>query len=321
MNRPAPLGQLLVQCGVLSESTLAELLELQKTAQRRLGDLLAERNLVPPRQLAQILSYQLSCPWISLANVEIPRALVELLPRELAIMHTVVPVHLRENDGRRFLYVATHDPTDEAALAECARAAKIPVKPMVAITYETRQALARYYGAPLPSLTTAPIQIPAVPVSTVTTTRAADPPPPAPVLRPSARPTAPPPMSEPQPVRAAPPVALVLNVPGRFRAQCEIAAARQGMEIVDGSLLNAAEIAKWCRPAAIVVTDDIYAFDRSGLNRLAIESDSLLVVWSDDVEAHQLEPLLSGAIKRARQSHSAPTQRIHRSSVPAGPLA
>jgi Type II secretion system (T2SS), protein E, N-terminal domain len=341
MNRPAPLGQLLVQCGVLSESTLAELLEVQKTAQRRLGDLLAERKLVPPRQLAQILSYQLSCPWISLANVDIPRALVELLPREVAIAHTVVPVHLRETDGRRSLYVATHDPTDEAALAECARAAKTPVKPMVAITYEIRQALARYYGAPLPSLTTAPLPIHPASAPTVKSPRVVDappppppPPPPASHLRPSVRPTLPPPVSEPpmtratSPVseppmtRATPPVALVLNVPDRFRAQCELAAARQGMDIVDGSLLNAAEIAKWCRPAAIVVTDDIYAFDRSGLNRLAIESDSLLVVWSDDVEAHQLEPLLSGAIKRARQPLAAPPQsRNARSSTPAGPLA
>ena len=159
MNRPVPLGQLLVRAGVLTESTLAEVLELQKTARRRLGDLLAERDLVPPRQLAQIISYQLSCPWLSLNNVELPRALIELVPREVAIAHTLVPVHLREVAGSRHLYVATHDPTDEAALADCARATGMLVKPMVAITYEIRQALARYYGAPLPSLTTAPVPL------------------------------------------------------------------------------------------------------------------------------------------------------------------
>jgi Type II secretion system (T2SS), protein E, N-terminal domain len=325
MSRPAPLGQLLVQCGVLSESTLAELLELQKTARRRLGDLLAERNLVPPRQLAQIISYQLSCPWLSLTNIEIPRALVELVPRELAIAHTLVPVHLRETDGRSALYVATHDPTDELALAECARAVKMPVKPMVAITYEIRQALSRYYGAPLPSLTTAPIPIQVAATQKAASPRAAGAPPPpkAPPLpaRAAASPS-PTTVSEPEAVRAAPPVALVLNVPDRFRAQCEIAAQKLAMEIVEGNLLNAADVAKRCRPAAIVVTDDIYAFDRSGLNRLAIESDSLLVVWSDDVEAHQLEPLLSGAIKRMRQPVSASSHdRNGHPATTAGPLA
>jgi hypothetical protein len=201
----------------------------------------------------------------------------------------------------------------------------MPVKPMVAITYEIRQALARYYGAPLPSLTTAPIPIQAVPAPKATSPSTANVPPPARVPPLPARPEAPPVptmVREPQATRAAPPVALVLNVPDRFRAQCEIAARKLAMEIVDGNLLNAADVAKRCRPAAIVVTDDIYAFDRSGLNRLAIESDSLLVVWSDDVDAHQLEPLLSGAIKRIRQPLSAPIHnRKGHPSQPAGPLA
>jgi hypothetical protein len=97
---------------------------------------------------------------------------------------------------------------------------------------------------------------------------------------------------------------LVLNVPERFHAQCELAVASVGGVIQDGSLLSAAEKVKNQRPVAIVVTDDIYAFDRSGLNKLAIESDAVLVVWSDDVEAKQLEPLLQGAVKRWRRSLS-----------------
>ena len=396
MNRPAPLGQLLVRAGVLTESTLAEVLEIQKTERRRLGDLLAERDLVPPRQLAQIISYQLSCPWLSLNNVEVPRALIELVPREVAIAHTLVPVHLREVAGRRYLYVATHDPTDEAALADCARATGTLVKPMVAITYEIRQALARYYGAPLPSLTTAPVPLQAVrapeppgvgepallgtawprpsasrgpdlprvakpqalptrpalesearslksstPPSAPPRSTPMLPPRSAPTLPPRSAPTLPPrsapslpprstPMLPPRaassspprsapplPPRSAPPLpprvtsrppprrssppppVLVLNAPERFRDQCATAASALGADVIEGSLMDASDVAKRCRPAAIVVTDDIYAFDRAGLNRLAIETDSLLVIWSDDVEAQQLEPLLQGAIQRA----------------------
>ncbi|OJY16849.1 MAG: hypothetical protein BGO98_11730 [Myxococcales bacterium 68-20] len=405
---------------MLTESTLAEVLEIQKTERRRLGDLLAERDLVPPRQLAQIISYQLSCPWLSLNNVEVPRALIELVPREVAIAHTLVPVHLREVAGRRYLYVATHDPTDEAALADCARATGTLVKPMVAITYEIRQALARYYGAPLPSLTTAPVPLQAVrapeppgvgepallgtawprpsasrgpdlprvakpqalptrpalesearslksstPPSAPPRSTPMLPPRSAPTLPPRSAPTLPPrsaptlpprsaptlpprsaptlpprsapslpprstPMLPPRaassspprsapplPPRSAPPLpprvtsrppprrssppppVLVLNAPERFRDQCATAASALGADVIEGSLMDASDVAKRCRPAAIVVTDDIYAFDRAGLNRLAIETDSLLVIWSDDVEAQQLEPLLQGAIQRA----------------------
>src|SRR4051812_9416669 len=156
MTPPLRIGQLLVQSGVLSEDKLAEVLERQKLDRRRLGDLLIERNLVEPRRLAQIVSYQLSCPWLSLTSVDISRDLIALVPRELAIKHTLVPIHLRDKRGTTFLYVATHDPTDDIALAEVAAAAAMPVRPMIAITYEIRTALNRYYGAPMPSLTTAP---------------------------------------------------------------------------------------------------------------------------------------------------------------------
>lgn len=300
MSQPLRIGQLLVQSGVLSEAALAEVLERQKADRRRLGDLLAERNLVEPRKLAQILSYQLSCPWLSLSNVDLPRELIEKVPRELAIKHTLVPVHLREKNGTTYLYVATHDPTDEAALAEVAAAVGMPVRPMVAITYEIRQALNRYYGAPVPSLTTAPVTV----VSPAATTQVikAKPPPPPPL--PAKKPPPPP----PPPAPAEPfvtqrfPLVLVLNSPSdHFTASCQSAAKQVGATVTHGSLMNAAEKAKETRPCAIVVTDDIYTFDRAGLNKLAIETDALLVVWSEDVEAGQLQPLLEGAARRVRR--------------------
>ncbi|MBX3229035.1 MAG: hypothetical protein KIT84_01755 [Labilithrix sp.] len=293
-KKPLRIGELLVQSGVLTEAALADVLERQKADRRRLGDLLAERNLVEPRRLAQILSYQLSCPWLSLTNVDLPKALLELVPRDLAIEHTLVPVHLREKNGTTFLYVATHDPTDEVALAAVADAVKMPVRPMVAITFEIRQALTRYYGAPAPSLTTAPIAF-------------KPPAPPAPHQKP-APPKPPPPVPQKKPPTTASaetariPTVLVLNAPDRFHEQCKLAARSVGATLGQGTLMDAAEKVKDVRPAAIVVTDDIYSFDRAGLNKLAIEADALLVVWSEDVDASQLQPLLEGAVRRVRRA-------------------
>jgi hypothetical protein len=260
-----------------------------------LGDLLAERNLVEPRRLAQILSYQLSCPWLSLTNVELPKPLIDLVPRELAILHTMVPVHLRERNGTMYLYVAMHDPTDESALAELSEAIKMPCRPMVAITYEIRQALHRYYGAPIPSLTTAPAEFRPVNVTiTGLAEKAAAKPPPVPT-----KPPPPPPPPPPESIRF--PIVLILNAPDGFRNQCMLAARACGATVADGTIMNAADKVKELKPAAVVVTDDIYSFDRAGLNRLAIESDALLVVWSEDVEASQLKPLLEGALRRTRR--------------------
>jgi len=291
-----PLGRLLLDTGVITQVQLDEVLVLQRTDRRRLGELLVERGMVNPLELAQLLSHQLSCPWISLAQLAIDPAVLALVPEELAIDHGLVPVHLRLAKGQKFLYVATDDPTDDVALAECAAVAGIPVRPMVAIAGEVRAALTRFYG---------PVDAAPVPPRK---------PPPAP---PGERPK-PPPLPESRktvelPISISPddvvelaadiapkraPTVLVLNAPDCFLAQCRTAVASLGASIVDGGIVRAGELVAEHRPCAIVVTDDVYAFDRSGLNRLALDNDAHLVVWSEEVDGHQLEPLLAGAIDR-----------------------
>src|SRR4051794_9915593 len=125
------LGRLLVDIGVVSKTAIDEVLAIQKTDDRRLGELLVDRGLVRPQQLAQILSHQMSCPWLSLVRADIREQVLGLLPRETAIRHEVVPVHVRMTQRSKVLYVATADPTDGVALSDCARAAGMPVKAMV----------------------------------------------------------------------------------------------------------------------------------------------------------------------------------------------
>ena len=292
MMRSVSLGRLLLDTGVITQAVLEEALAIQKTDKRRLGELLVERGVVHPQELAQLLSHQLSCPWISLAHLDIAPEVLSLLPRSLALEHAVVPVHLRMYKGNKVLYVATDDPTDDVALDECGMAAKMAVRPMVAVSIEVRAALARFYGGEMP----------------------ATPEPPRAVTKPAAPPV--PPRSkmtsiresieeteileieeEPSQKKRAPTI-LVLNAPPAFLAECTEAAKSLTATLVDGAIGNAAELVEEHRPCAIVVTDDVYAFDRSSLNRLALDNDAHLVVWSEEVGGRQLEPLLAGAISR-----------------------
>ncbi|HVH48051.1 MAG TPA: hypothetical protein VM925_37210, partial [Labilithrix sp.] len=156
MHSGKPLGRLLVTSGLLTQQALDEVLLLQKADGRRLGELLSEKGLVRPHQLAQFLSHQLACPWVSLQRIEISREAVEVLPRRLALKHHMVPVHLRTSKGATALYVAMDDPTDDIALAEAAAAATMPVKAMIALTSEIRMHLDRLYGIGATGSTTAP---------------------------------------------------------------------------------------------------------------------------------------------------------------------
>jgi len=298
MHRSAPLGRLLVDTGVLTHAQLDEVLVAQRTDKRRLGELLVERGLVTGLELAQLLSRQLSCPWISLVGMEIPADVIAALPREAALENQVVPVHLRASNRQRALYVATDDPSDDIVLAKCAAEAGIIVRPMVAITSEIRDALTRYYGAPA-----VPAPAPA---------KLASPPPPPLPAKPKPTRISSSRMAavledtdvleiidfDPPAFEKRAPNVLVLNAPPAFLEQCRASAASLGARVVDGAIVSAAELVEEHRPCAIVVTDDVYAFDRTGLNRLALDNDAHLVVWSEEVDGRQLEPLLAGAIDR-----------------------
>jgi len=297
--RSAPLGKLLIDTGVITQAALDEALAVQKSDKRRLGELLVERGVVTAQQLAQLLSRQLSCPWVSLAHLEIPPEILALLPRDVAIDNAVVPVHMRVSKGHKILYVATDDPTDDIALALCAAEAEIAVRPMVAEAGEIRAALARHYGAEMPSST------PETPRPTNSLApKPAKPPPPVPgrAKKVSIREA----IEEDDVVEVAPetprekraPTVLVLNAPEAFLVECQHAATALAASLVDGNIMRAAELVTEHRPCAIVVTDDVYAFDRSGLNKLALDNDAHLVVWSEEVDGRQLAPLLEGAIDR-----------------------
>src|SRR4051812_34546242 len=94
------LGQLLVDARLLTEEALEEVLVLQKQDGRRLGVLLVERGLINETQLTQILSHQLSVPWVSLLHIEFSRQLLNLVPHNVAENYCVVPIYVRHVRGQ-----------------------------------------------------------------------------------------------------------------------------------------------------------------------------------------------------------------------------
>lgn len=287
----------------------------QRADGRRLGEILVERALVTNEQLTQVLSHQLALPWVSLAKVHIEPELLALIPRELATRHHIVPVYLRRVKDRSTLFVATDDPTDDVALAECAVAARVEVRAMVASTDDLMAAIDVWYGGSTrpARASVAPDQLAAgamrVAVSVFPSPGAERP---APPMIP--KPAQLPPraaidevelhdddvvahVSDP-PAPALRSVVLVVAAPTAFVRNCRIAADAIDARVEKSDLAGAAARARELSPIAIVVTEDVYAFDRLGLTKLAVETDALLVIWSDELEAEYLEPLLETAQHR-----------------------
>lgn len=133
--------------GLLSQADLDVVLR-EKDPRQKIGRALVARGLVSEQQLTQALSQLLSVPWVSLYHIEFSRQLLDRVPRELAERFGLVPIFVRNVRGQgETLYVATDDPTNEAALAEVSRVSGLPTRPMIASTSDI-QAIVQVHYAP-----------------------------------------------------------------------------------------------------------------------------------------------------------------------------
>jgi len=145
------LGELLIQAKVVTADQLAQALAAQTEPvnDKKIGQLLIERGWLTEAQLTQTLSLQLSVPWVSLYHIDFSRQLLNRVERALAEKYCLIPIFVRHVKGQgETLYVAMDDPTNEGALAEVARQASLPARPMIASATDIRSAIRVYYGEP-----------------------------------------------------------------------------------------------------------------------------------------------------------------------------
>jgi type IV pilus assembly protein PilB len=147
MSGRVRLGELLVTANILSREQLDQALVLQRGSSDKLGKVLVDRGFVSETQVTQILSQQLSVPWVSLYHIDFSRQLLDLVPEDLADKYCLVPIFVRRVRGLgETLYIAMDDPTDEVAQQAVAQWSGLPVRVMIAPPSDIRSAIRAYYG-------------------------------------------------------------------------------------------------------------------------------------------------------------------------------
>ncbi len=107
----AQLGELLVGMQLISHAQLAEALLQQSASGKRIGSLLVDIGAVSERDLARVLSEQLSIPLIDLSQETPSPEATALLPEAVARAHNAVPISVEEAG----VVIAVSDPTPELA--------------------------------------------------------------------------------------------------------------------------------------------------------------------------------------------------------------
>jgi type IV pilus assembly protein PilB len=158
-NPRVRLGELLVRAGLITGRQLDVALAEQRRVGKRLGSLLVETGLVSETQVTQILSQQLSIPWVSLHHIDFSRELLDLVPVDAVERFCLVPIYVRRVRGLGdALYVAMDDPTNTQALVEVSERSGLHVRAMIAPPSDIRAAIHAYYGIGEPRPVAAPVE-------------------------------------------------------------------------------------------------------------------------------------------------------------------
>ncbi len=138
------IGELLIDAGVITEDQLRHALTVQQEKGGKVVENLIALNYLDARAFLTFLSRQPGVASIDLMNYTIPRDLIQLVPRDFALKHEVVPL----DKMGRYLTVGMACPLDAASISELERSTGLRVRPLLVSINDVRIALERYYEKP-----------------------------------------------------------------------------------------------------------------------------------------------------------------------------
>src|SRR6266496_1237497 len=122
------IAEALVEDGLLTTAQVEGLMERQKKEGTRFIKLVLEKAYVSEQDMTVSVGRVLNVPPINLARISIPVDIADLLPREVAQNHKVVPVSRLENK----LFLAMADPLNVLAIDDVKRITRLDVAPLIA---------------------------------------------------------------------------------------------------------------------------------------------------------------------------------------------
>lgn len=139
------LDEILTRQGKLSETQLKVALIFQKIYGGKLASHILHHGYMNESELVDALSEHLGCPGVALANQDIPKSTLDLIPYNVAIARRVIPFAYNANQNH--LNVACENPADKSLITELIRITGIAnIKLFVAVEASLNMAIGRHYG-------------------------------------------------------------------------------------------------------------------------------------------------------------------------------
>ncbi len=138
------IGELLVDAGLVDHAQLNEGLNAQQQRGTKIVETLITLGHLTAESFVQFLARQPGIASIDLSKYEIPRELISLIPRDMAVQHELFPI----DKLGKLLTVGMVCPLDSATVKQIEAATGLRVKPLLCAPNDIRAAIERYYPAP-----------------------------------------------------------------------------------------------------------------------------------------------------------------------------
>ena len=135
------IGELLVRQNMLTAEQLKRARDEARTNGARLGHQITKLGYLQETELTEFVAKQYGLPSIELAEFEIDRDVIKLIPEEVAIKHTVIPV----NRAGSTLILATADPSNIFAIDDIKFLTGYNVEVVVSSELAIKAAIDKYY--------------------------------------------------------------------------------------------------------------------------------------------------------------------------------
>lgn len=100
-------GEILLNAGLVNVDQVLDALDFQEKLQgKKLGEFLIEKGILQEKELYISLAEKFRIPFIDLRQQKVSRKILTLLPRELVLKHTILPISVKDST----LVVATSSP-------------------------------------------------------------------------------------------------------------------------------------------------------------------------------------------------------------------
>ena len=141
--RNIPIGEVLKQCGYITEEKIQQaLVEQKKYKDKRLGQVLIEMGFVTENQVLEALAKRLDYKLVNIDTLNVSTKAVAKIPRMVAEKYTILPID--ERDGK--LIVVMNDPLNFYAVEDVRQISGMPLEIVITTKASIRNAINYYYS-------------------------------------------------------------------------------------------------------------------------------------------------------------------------------